>query len=61
MLRVIKQNGEIPLVNKRIPDDPRSREYAALERRATDLYGLFAPPGTRERTGREQTEHVVRG
>ena len=59
MLRDMKGTSEIPLVTKRIPDDPQSREYAALERRATDLYGLFAPPGAPAVTGLEMTRGPI--
>ena len=52
--QLLRRMGEgIPIVTGNVPDTPEAKAYFVLERRATDLYGLFAPPGIRERSDRE--------
>ena len=52
--QLLRNMGEgMPIVTGNVPDTPEAKAYFALERRATDLYGLFAPPGIRERSDRE--------
>ncbi len=53
LLHGIKRNTV--LVSGPAPDSPEAKRYFALEQRATDLYGLFAPPGIREPMGRERS------
>lgn len=54
--QILRNMGEgMPIVTGNVPDTPKAKAYFSLECRATDLYGLFAPPGVRERGGREQT------
>ena len=55
MLRTLKKTARLPLVSGSVPEDPASEAYFAMEVRATDLYGLFSPPGTAEPAGRERT------
>ena len=57
LLREMK--GERPIVTGTVPDTPEARSYYALERRAADLYGLFAPPEFRERSDREKATPPV--
>ena len=57
LLREMK--GERPIVTGTVPDTPEARSYYALERRVADLYGLFAPPGLRERSDREKATPPV--
>ncbi len=54
LLRRAKKTSALPLVTGAIPDVEAAGTYFALEERAMDLYGLFAPPGVREETGRER-------
>lgn len=47
------------IVTGNVPDTPAAKAYFGLECRAADLYGLFAPPGTRERSDREKATPPV--
>ena len=59
ILRTAKETAALPLVSGSLPDTEAAGAYFAMECRATDLYGLFAPPGTVEPTGREKTAGPV--
>ena len=59
MLRELKKSSGFPLVSGSLPNDPLSAAYFDLEVRATDLYRLFATPGTLDAAGRERTEGPV--
>ena len=59
ILRTAKETSALPLVSGNLPDTEAAGAYFARECRATDLYGLFAPPGTVEPTGREKTAGPV--
>lgn len=54
-----EMDGKIPIVTGTVPNTPEAAGYFALERRAADLYGLFAPPGVRERSDREKATPPV--
>ncbi len=55
LLHTAKKTCRYPLVSGAVPARPEAGAYFRLEARATDLYGLFAPPGVSEPTGREKS------
>lgn len=58
--KLLRHMGEgMPIVTGNVPETPAAKEYFSLERRATDLYGMFAPPGLRERSDREKATPPV--
>lgn len=58
--QLLRNMGEgIPIVTGAVPDTSEAKAYFSLERRTTDLYGMFAPPGTRERSDREKATPPV--
>lgn len=58
--QILRQAGEnYPLVSGAIPNTPEAKVYFELEQRASDLYGMFAPPGTREEYGQEKRHFPV--
>ena len=59
VLRLAGQAEGIPLVSGAIPKTEEAKAYFALESRAADLYGLFAPEGIREPWGREKGHRPV--
>ena len=59
MLHSLKRTSELPLVSGTLPDSPEAMAYYAMECRATDLYGLFAPAGQIEPVGRERRQGPV--
>lgn len=50
---------EVSIVTGTVPNTPEAKAYFALECRASDLYGMFAPPGMRERPDREKATPPV--
>ena len=56
LLRNLKTTGRIPLISGAVPDTAAAKAFFAMECRATDLYALFAPPGSVEPSGRERVE-----
>ena len=59
LLRRLQSTSCLPLVSGPVPKTPEARAYFALECRATDLYGLFAAPGTVEPNQRERSTPPV--
>lgn len=58
--QILRQAGEnYPLVSGAIPNTPEAKAYFELEQRASDLYGMFAPQGTREEYGQEKRHFPV--
>lgn len=58
--QLLRQAGEnYPLVSGSIPRTPEAQNYFELERRAGDLYTLFAPEGIREPWGQEKSHRPV--
>ena len=59
LLRQFRETSALPLVSGELPDSEEAKAYFALESRATDLYGLFAPLGAYPPMQRERAEHPV--
>jgi predicted nucleotidyltransferase len=59
LLRKAGETSALPLISGAIPRTPEAKRYFALEARATDLYGLFAPEGILEPCGQEKAHHPV--
>lgn len=59
VLRQAGKHGTIPLVSGVVPNTSEAKAYFALEQRAADLYGLFAPEQVREPWGREKGHRPV--
>jgi predicted nucleotidyltransferase len=59
LLRKAGETSALPLISGAIPRNPEAKQYFALEARATDLYGLFAPEGVLEPCGLEKAHHPV--
>ena len=57
--QLLRDIQSVPIVTGGVPDTPEAKAYFDLECRATDLYGLFAPPGLRERSDREKATPPV--
>jgi predicted nucleotidyltransferase len=59
LLRKAGETSSLPLISGAIPRTPEAKRYFALEARAADLYGLFAPEGILEPCGLEKAHHPV--
>lgn len=59
LLRRFQSTSRLPLISGPVPRDPESQAYYDLERRATDLYGLFAEPDALEPVARERSTPPV--
>lgn len=57
--QLLREIQAVPIVTGDVPQTPEAKAYFELERRTTDLYGLFAPPGIRERSDREKATPPV--
>ncbi len=55
LLRQLSEKSALPLISGAIPKTPEAKAYFALEQRATDLYGLFAPEGETPSCGLEKS------
>jgi predicted nucleotidyltransferase len=59
LLRKAGETSALTLISGAIPRTPEAKRYFALEARATDLYGLFAPEGIAAPCGLEKAHHPV--
>lgn len=59
LLRELKETSRLPLLSGQTPKGEREEAYFDLELRATDLYGLFAPPGILEALERERSHPPI--